>query len=48
MLVEHTMEFIKTVADWVYVLNFGKIIAQGKFEEIEKDPLVVKAYLGEE
>lgn len=48
LLVEHTMEFIKTVADWVYVLNFGKIIAQGKFEEIEKDPLVVKAYLGEE
>jgi ABC-type branched-subunit amino acid transport system ATPase component len=48
LLVEHTMDFIKAVADWVYVLNFGQVIAQGKFEEIERDPLVLKAYLGEE
>ena len=48
LLVEHTMDFIKAVADWVYVLNFGQVIAEGKFDEIEKDPLVLKAYLGED
>jgi ABC-type branched-subunit amino acid transport system ATPase component len=48
LLVEHTMDFIKAVADWVYVLNFGQIIAKGTFDVIEKDPLVLKAYLGED
>jgi ABC-type branched-subunit amino acid transport system ATPase component len=42
------MDFIKAVADWVYLLNFGQVIAEGKFDEIEKDPLVLKAYLGED
>jgi ABC-type branched-subunit amino acid transport system ATPase component len=48
VLVEHTMDFIKAVADWVYVLNFGEIISKGSFDEIERDPVVLKAYLGEE
>lgn len=48
LLVEHTMDFIRRVVDWVYVLNFGKIIAQGTFEEIEKDEGVITAYLGED
>lgn len=48
LLVEHTMDFIKAVADWVYVLNFGQVIAQGAFAEIEVNPLVLKAYLGED
>ncbi len=48
VLVEHTMDFIKAVADWVYVLNFGEIISKGPFDEIERDPVVLKAYLGEE
>lgn len=48
VLVEHTMDFIRAVADWVYVLNFGQIIAKGPFDQIEKDPVVLKAYLGEE
>lgn len=48
LLVEHTMDFIKAVADWVYVLNFGQVISKGLFTDIERDPLVLKAYLGEE
>ena len=36
LLVEHTMEFIRQAVDRVYVLNFGEVIAQGTFEEIEK------------
>ena len=48
LLVEHTMAFIRETSDKVYVLNFGEIIAEGTFEEIEHDPAVVAAYLGEE
>ncbi len=48
LLVEHTMEFIREVSDWVYVLNFGQVICEGKFEDVEKDPDVVAAYLGGE
>lgn len=48
LLVEHTMEFIRKAVDWVYVLNFGEVIAQGPFEEIEKNKVVIKAYLGDE
>lgn len=46
LLVEHTMEFIRRVVDWVYVLNFGEVIAQGVFGDVEKDENVIKAYLG--
>lgn len=48
LLIEHTMEFVRQVVDYVYVLNFGKVISQGSFEDIEQDEQVIKAYLGEE
>jgi branched-chain amino acid transport system ATP-binding protein len=48
LLVEHTMEFIRQAVDWVYVLNFGQVIAQGTFDEIEKDEAVIAAYLGDD
>jgi len=48
LLVEHTMEFIRQAVDDVYVLNFGEVIAHGSFEEIEKDDLVISAYLGDD
>lgn len=48
LLVEHTMDFVKDVADKVYVLSFGQVIAQGTFDEIQHDPAVISAYLGEE
>ena len=48
LLVEHTMEFIRKAVDYVYVLNFGEVIAKGPFSEIEKDPAVIAAYLGDE
>lgn len=46
LLVEHTMEFIREVSDHVYVLNFGEIIASGKFEDIINEECVINAYLG--
>ncbi|HOV39738.1 MAG TPA: ABC transporter ATP-binding protein [Spirochaetales bacterium] len=48
LLVEHTMEFIRQAVEWVYVLNFGQVIAQGPFDEIERDEAVIAAYLGDE
>jgi len=48
LLIEHTMEFVRQVVDYVYVLNFGEIISRGTFDEIEHDKSVITAYLGEE
>jgi len=48
LLVEHTMDFIRQVVDYVYVLNFGKVIAKGTFNEIENDKKVITAYLGDD
>ncbi|HET7580274.1 MAG TPA: branched-chain amino acid ABC transporter ATP-binding protein/permease [Bacillales bacterium] len=47
-LIEHDMDLITDVADYVSVLDFGKKISDGKVEEVLKDPEVIKAYLGEE
>ncbi len=48
LLIEHTMEFVRQVVDYVYVLNFGEVISRGTFDEIESDKRVIKAYLGGE
>jgi branched-chain amino acid transport system ATP-binding protein len=48
ILVEHDMEVVMDVSDRIVVLDFGNLVAQGKPEEIRKNPVVIKAYLGEE
>ncbi len=45
-LVEHDMRMVMAVSDRVAVLNQGKIIAQGTPEEIQRNPEVIRAYLG--
>ena len=45
--IEHVMKAIKKVAERVIVMNQGKKIAEGKFEEIASNEEVIKAYLGE-
>lgn len=47
LLVEHDMGLVGRVADRVTVLDAGRVIASGSFAEIQRDPAVRRAYLGE-
>ena len=47
-LVEHDMDLVMRISDHVTVLNFGHPLASGTPEQVQADPEVVKAYLGEE
>lgn len=46
LVVEHHVDFVSKISDRVYVLNFGKVIASGKFGEVKMNPEVISAYLG--
>jgi branched-chain amino acid transport system ATP-binding protein len=46
LLIEHHVPLVSSVCDYVYVLNFGSLLAEGEPFEIQRHPKVVEAYLG--
>jgi neutral amino acid transport system ATP-binding protein len=46
LFVEHDMQMVRHIADWVVVMAQGKVVAEGPPEKVMADPAVVDAYLG--
>ena len=47
LLIEHDMKLVQGICEYLYVLNFGRLLAEGKPDQVLSDPAVVKAYLGD-
>jgi urea transport system ATP-binding protein len=46
IVIEHDMEFVKSIAHRVTVLHQGKILKEGSMEAVQNDPKVIEVYLG--
>lgn len=48
LFVEHSMDVVMSISDWVVCLSEGSVISEGPPEVVARDPLVIDAYLGRE
>ena len=48
LVIDHDMKFVMNICDYLFVLNFGRKIAEGTPEEIRATDCVLEAYLGRE
>jgi urea transport system ATP-binding protein len=46
VVVEHDMDFVRSIARRVMVLHEGRVLAQGDMDQVQKDPAVIEVYLG--
>ena len=47
-MIEHQMKVVTSLCQWIKVIDFGSTIAEGTAEDIQKNPAVIKAYLGDD
>ena len=46
LVIEHKLNLVKAVSDRVIVMDYGKKICEGSYDDVSKNPLVIEAYLG--